>query len=85
MFNNIDDLDCQHSPFLSPSDHDNDYDDSDSRASSFSSLNTKKSGSTKAGSRPVSEKGDAKVLEWASFSPHIIRKKYLERIQENRK
>lgn len=46
--------------------------DEDSKASG-----SKKS--SKGSARSSSERGETKVLEWSSFSPHIIRLKYLER------
>ena len=42
---------------------------------------SKTSGSKKSSksTRATSERGETKVLEWSSFSPHIIRLKYLQR------
>lgn len=60
----------QNSPFPTSDPDSPDFDD-DSKASG-----SKKS--TKS-ARSSSERGEAKVLEWSSFLPHIIRLKYLER------
>jgi hypothetical protein len=68
----------QNSPFFS-SDHDSPQHDFDDDSKAGSSSHNKKS----AKARLSTEKGDAKVLEWASFNPHIIRLKYLQRINSS--
>jgi hypothetical protein len=60
-----------------------DLDDQESRASFNSGGNTSKRSSKNMKTTVVAgEKGESKVLEWSSFSPHIIRQKYLQRLRE---
>jgi hypothetical protein len=68
----------QSSPFFS-SDHDSPQHDFDDESRAASSTSNKKG--TKG--RLSTEKGDSKVLEWASINPHIIRLKYLQRINSS--
>lgn len=54
-------------------------DDCESQGGSV--INSKKGGGTTKGSGKVGDRADTKVLEWTSFPPLVIRKKYLPRIQ----
>lgn len=67
----MDDVTSQQSSPFPNSDQDSPDFDDDSKASG-----SKKSSKS---ARSSAERGEAKVLEWASFSPHVIRLKYLER------
>ena len=80
----MDEGETQHnSPSYSISDQEFlDIDDQDSKLSLTSGSTKKSKNSTPVTKGTNIEKGETKVLEWSSFSPHIIRKKYLQRIKE---